>query len=76
MTSLDDMKKTWDRNKMKIEPKPNRDACRFCFERRFDLDQTAKREEKLEKILKKDKSKLYEKLRKLLPKMKEIINKK
>ncbi|CAL6417071.1 unnamed protein product [Bathycoccus prasinos] len=76
VTSLDDMKKTWDRNKMKIEPKPKRDACRGCFERRFDLDQLAKREEKLEKILKKDKSELYEKLRKLLPKMKEIINKK
>ena len=74
--SLDDMEKIWDRHKMKIEPKPKRDACRGCFERRFDLDQLAKREEKLEKILKKDKSELYEKLRKLLPKMKEIINKK
>ena len=74
--SLDVMEKIWDRHKMKIEPKPKRDACRGCFERRFDLDQTAKREEKLEKILKKDKSELYEKLRKLLPKMKEIINKK
>ena len=74
--SLDDMEKIMDRHKMKIEPKPKRDACRGCFERRFDLDQLAKREEKLEKILKKDKSELYEKLRKLLPKMKEIINKK
>jgi len=56
--------------------KPKRDACSGCFWRRFDLDQTAKREEELKKALKKDMNKLYKKLKELVPKMQKIINKK
>jgi len=74
--SVDSMKQICARNKMKIKPKPKRDACSGCFWRRFDLDQTAKREEELKKALKKDMKELYKKLKELVPKMQKIINKK
>jgi len=74
--SVDSMKQICARNKMKIKPKPKRDACSGCFWRRFDLDQTAKREEELKKALKKDMKELYKKLNELVPKMQKIINKK
>ena len=74
--SVDSMKEICARNKMKIKPKPKRDACSGCFWRRFDLDQTAKREEELKKALKKDMKELYKKLNELVPKMQKIINKK
>ena len=73
--SVDSMKQICARNKMK-KVKPKRDACSGCFWRRFDLDQTAKREEELKKALKKDMKELYKKLNELVPKMQKIINKK
>ena len=70
--SLDSMKRIIARHEMKIKPK--RDACSGCFWRKFHLHQAAKRDKELEridKLTKKDMSKLYEKLRKLMTKMKQ-----
>jgi phage anti-repressor protein len=69
--SLDSMKRIIARHEMKIKPK--RDACSECFWRKFHLHQAAKRDKELEridKLTKKDMSKLYKKLRKLMLKMK------